>query len=542
MFWADKIEKELGENEIINDSKTPSGRVHVGSLRGVVLHYMIYKVLKEAGKNPTFLYGTDDYDPVDGLPKDMKEEWGKYMGLPLCNVPSPDPSVAKTFPEYYMNEFIEVFKGLGIEPKIYKMSDFYRSGKMNETIETLLNNEEIIREVYLSVSGSKKPATWHPFQVVCEKCGKIGTTLVHDFDGKEVEYTCEENMVDWAKGCGYRGKISPFDGNGKLPWKLEWVGKWKILGVTVEGAGKDHSSKGGSRDVSSEIYKRIFNGKAPYNVPYEFFLLGGRKMSSSGGLGATSKEVSELIPAELLRFLMTRYAPLSTIEFNPQKEQNQEFKKANAQEWQKNQDQKPIKGLSIPDLFDENDRCAAMYFDKETDDAEGIDRAFELAQINDEGLKKRYMPKFTTVATLLQIPGVDIEANIADLKGEALTDEDKLELKERIENAQKWLDRFAPENQKFQVQDSLAEGIKSAVTEDQKKFIKECVSIFDEERPGDEVHQMIYDATQTVGIKPAEGFKVMYQLFIAKNQGPRVGGLLAALDRNFVQNRLNEVL
>ncbi|MDH4129790.1 MAG: lysine--tRNA ligase, partial [Spirochaetota bacterium] len=506
MFWVDNIEKELGENEVINDSKTPSGRVHVGSLRGVVLHYVIWKVLSEAGKKPTFLYGTDDYDPVDELPHDIPNEFRQYMGLPLCNVPSPDPKKADNFADYYMNEFIEIFNNLGIKPLIYKMSDFYKSGKMNEVIESLLNHEDVIRDIYLQVSGSKKPKTWHPFQVVCEKCKKIGTTLVHSFDGKEVEYTCEETMVKWAKGCKYHGKISPFNGNGKLPWKLEWVGKWKILGVTVEGAGKDHSSEGGSRDVSSEIFKRIFGGNAPYNIPYEFFLTGKKKMSSSKGLGSTSKDIADLIPPELLRFLMIRYTPNAVIDFDPI-------------------------GDTIPRLFDEHDRCGNLFFNKEKDQVESLERAFELAQLNENGLKPRFFPRFSTIATLIQIPGLVLNNKIEEMKNAPLTEEDIEEIKLRKTYSEKWLDKCASDAHKFHVLEELSDEIKDEITDEQRIFINEVLKMFDQgELPGDVIHQNIYETTQKLGIKPGDGFKTIYQIFIGKKQGPKVGTFLAALD------------
>ncbi len=516
MFWVDKIVNELGQNEIVNDSKTPSGRVHVGSLRGVVIHYMIYKALTEAGKSPNFLYGTDDFDPVDELPHGISEEWRQYMGMPLCDVPSPDPSKADNFADYYMKEFIGVFNNLGIFPKVYKMSDYYKSGQMNEIIETLLNNEEIIREIYLQVSGSKKPSTWHPFQVVCEKCKKIGTTLVHSFDGREVEYSCEPNMVKWAKGCGYRGKISPFDGHGKLPWKLEWVSKWKLLGVSVEGAGKDHSSEGGSRDVSSEIFKRVFNGKAPYNIPYEFFLTGKKKMSSSKGIGSSSKDIADLLPPELLKFLMVRYPPQSVIDFNPE-------------------------GDTILRLFDEYDRCANMYFNKEEDQVESLNRAFQLSQIDAESLKKRFLPRFSTISTLIQIPGINLEKKIEEMKSSSLDDNDKKELELRKIYSQKWLDQCAGDAHKFQVQENTPKDIEVSDTE--KDFLKKVLSIFDQkDLAGDEIHQKIYEATQQVGIKPGDGFKTIYQIFIGKQQGPRVGTFLAALDSSFVKQRIIEVI
>jgi len=91
-----------------------------------------------------------------------------------------------------------------------------------------LDNAEKIQDIYQKVSGSqKKEAGWLPFQVICEKCQKLGTTKVFAWDGKEVSYKCEPNLVKWAVGCGHEGKISPFGGNGKLPWKVDWqhIGK-----------------------------------------------------------------------------------------------------------------------------------------------------------------------------------------------------------------------------------------------------------------------------------------------------------------------------
>ena len=51
MIWVDRQAKRFKERkfslEWIDDMKTPSGRIHVGSLRGVIVHDLIYKALKE---------------------------------------------------------------------------------------------------------------------------------------------------------------------------------------------------------------------------------------------------------------------------------------------------------------------------------------------------------------------------------------------------------------------------------------------------------------------------------------------------------------
>ena len=65
MFWADELAATLDGAQVVNDSKTPSGTVHVGSLRGVVLHDAITRAIRERGLPVEFRYGVDDLDPMD---------------------------------------------------------------------------------------------------------------------------------------------------------------------------------------------------------------------------------------------------------------------------------------------------------------------------------------------------------------------------------------------------------------------------------------------------------------------------------------------
>ena len=42
MLWCDKIAAQVEGEQLINDSKTPSGRAHVGALRGVLIHDVVF--------------------------------------------------------------------------------------------------------------------------------------------------------------------------------------------------------------------------------------------------------------------------------------------------------------------------------------------------------------------------------------------------------------------------------------------------------------------------------------------------------------------
>ena len=65
MDWADELASRVSGPQVVNDSKTPSGTVHVGSLRGPVILDVIARALRANGHETTLLYGVDDMDPMD---------------------------------------------------------------------------------------------------------------------------------------------------------------------------------------------------------------------------------------------------------------------------------------------------------------------------------------------------------------------------------------------------------------------------------------------------------------------------------------------
>jgi lysyl-tRNA synthetase class 1 len=513
MFWCDEVAARCSGPQIINDSKTPSGRVHVGALRGVLIHDAIFRTLKARGIEARYLFGVDDYDPLDEIPAGKDEHFSKYLGQPLCNVPPPDGSSAPDMAEHYMGEFWQVFEELGVEVERYRMRDVYRSGRFNEAIDTILRNAATVRRVYKEVSNSDRPATWHPFQAVCENCGRIGTTEVSAYDGQEVSYRCRPDMVKWARGCGYEGKVSPFDGRGKLPWKLEWVAKWVTFPVTIEGAGKDHSTKGGSRDVAAACAKEIFNRPPPLNVPYEFFLVGGAKMSSSRGLGASARDMADLLPPEVLRFLMIRTKPNSPVNFDARED-------------------------GIVKLFNEFDRYhARVTRDKNATPDEAA--VYRLAAVGAEG---EYEPaNFQLVTALVQMPHLDVEKEIEKRRGGPLGDSERRHLQDRIRAARVWVERFAGEEEKTRLQETLPPRA-AELSPAQRGFLNALAEgLTTVEWVDDALQAAIFEAARMTPIEQSLAFKAIYRVLLDREAGPKAGNLLAFLDRDFVTRRFREL-
>src|SRR3989344_3633748 len=513
MIWVDRIAKQFeGRAQHVDDMFTPSGFAHMGSLRGPILHDVIYKVLHSKNRDTVFTYVFNDFDTIDGLPPDLKEKFSPYFAWPLSKAPSPVDGY-KSFAEYFSSDFKKVLESLGFQANYISSWNMYHEGKFNEVIRIALDNKEKILEIYKKIAGYKKKSSdWHPLQVICPKCGKLGTTKVTGWDGELVTFTCEPRLVTWAAGCGYSGSISPFDGNGKLPWKVDWPAHWKVLGVTFEGAGKDHASRGGSYDIAFALCKDVFEYPKPFYFAYEFFLFGGKKMSSSKGIGLKARDLTSILPADVARFLIVRLSTEKTLEFNPA-------------------------GDSIPNLFDDYDRCLNAYFlklenkipkKKAGEVTLDFARIIELSEVKPLPKKRLYLPRFRTVANLLKVKNKNIPEFFENYKKSKLTVEEKEILEERIKYAKIYLENYAEQR-------DLSLNTKHSTldfSQEQKDFIKTFAENLKNQI--EDPQKIIFDSIKEINIQPREAFTAFYQTLIGKSYGPKATDLIKQLGVNKV--------
>ena len=522
MDWADDLAAQVRDRgpQVINDSKTPSGTVHVGSLRGPVILDVIVRALRANGIETTFLYGVDDLDPMDAQALLTPDAIATEMGRPLAHVPDQDDDGHASYGRHHAQRFIDIFAGLGIVPdRYYWMSEIYPTGEMDPFIRTALDRAATVREIYRRVANVQHPDAWHPISVICPTCGKVGTTIVTDWNGSEVYFECRERHVEWATGCGASGWVSPFGGNAKLPWNLEWAAPWSLFGVTIEPCGKDLSTAGGSRDRSDAIAREVFEREPPLNVPYEFLNIGGKKMSTSKGRGASAARMAEVLPPEQLRFLFLRPKPNHAIDFDPD-----------------GTDQ-------IPRLFDEFDKFAAATDGREVKGElpPGYAATFRYSLLDpaaDVAAEAAlYRPAFSHLAMLVQIPGVDVADRIRAEKGSDLSPREKTVLTEREVAARHWLDGHAPERAVIRVQESLPDA--AGELDDAQRQLLERLATSDA-RTGEAWQSAIFATTQEMGLPAGRAFDAIYRAFLGRTNGPRAGWLLASLDPAFVSSRLRE--
>ena len=554
MTWIDKALDGCSGPVVINDSKTPSGRAHVGSLRGVLIHDALARVARERGLDATFLYGCDDMDAVDEIPHGTGDYFAEHLGKPLWAAPAPAGLPGGSMAEAYFGEFtghwfdaadspVDAARGpfgkLGVAAEFYRMSDIYRSGRLDETIDTFLRAAADVRQIYLRLSGAERSDDWLPFQPICERCGRIGTTYAFDYDGETVAYECRPDLVTWAEGCGHRGRISPFGGNGKLPWKLEWAAKWKLFGVSIEGAGKDHMAASGSHEVSSALARQVLRCQVPVPVPYEFFTLGGAKMSSSRGIGMTSSDLVETLPPELLRYLVLRTQPRRAIDFD----------------------------LDVPSLtkaFVEYERLWRFAAGPEPrpNDAQlfSISAAAEPAQqmrlASQPGRSGTVPPAptisapFDSVVGIIQQPHMDLFRHVESLHRKEWPDgempDPDADWLARKESTAQALIRNRPDlaGRFKMLRTTEAAKQRDALDEIQRRFLERFAQRLEElsEWKGRDIQDAVFESARDVGIEPREDaalvFEALYRVLFGSETGPRAGSYLEFLGRHETLQRL----
>lgn len=494
IHWADVVAEDVlkrGKKHTVASGITPSGAIHIGNMREVVTADAIYRALRDKGADVRLIYIADTYDPLRKVYPFLSEDYEEHVGKPLSGIPCPCGN-HKSYAEHFLLPFLDALKTLGIKPVVYRADELYREGKYLEAIKKALLNRDAIAGILAEVSGREIEPDWNPFNPICNECKRITTTRVTGFDiGKEtVDYICK---------CGSSGTVS-MKGGGKLTWRVDWPARWPIFGTTVEPFGKDHATAGGSYDTGKRISREIYDYEPPYPIVYEWIMLKGKgAMHSSTGLAISINEMLEIVPPEVLRYLILRQKPEKHIEFDP--------------------------GLALLNLIDEYDQV------------EGDKRAYQLSQT--EASKPTNIP-FRHMVTVVQIAedkGFDYLLTVLERSGYDISDTEAI--KQRANNAKSWLVNYAPPFVKFRVQETLPPQVKS-FTKEQKQALAILADKIERGMAAQEIHDSMYKVAQDAGIDSKKVFEAVYSALLGLKSGPRAGHFLASLERDFVVKRFRE--
>jgi lysyl-tRNA synthetase class 1 len=292
----------------ITAGMTTSGPAHMGTLCELLYPQAIANYLLRLGKSARYIFIADTYDAFDSIPIAMQKYsdiLSPHLGKPLCHVPDPTNTYS-SFGEFYLNQALEMAKPFGINPKVVLAQELYLSGAMDEITRLFLSKYSQIRQLVARTSlRPDLPNDWHLLMPICSNCGRIATTRVISVEGDNYSYACDKD-VKYTKGCGYRGSNSLSDHKYKLTWRLHWPAWMKHFNTSIEGAGVDHHTRGGSWDTCTAVFREIFNQEPPIGYKFGFVLFRGKKYSKSKGIGMGLSDLLKLQPASVLAYALLR--------------------------------------------------------------------------------------------------------------------------------------------------------------------------------------------------------------------------------------------
>lgn len=482
---ADRVVQEKKEPYSVSCGMTTSGPAHFGTVCEFLYPFAIAQALDRKKKKTTFYMVGDILDAFDNIPDPMQKytkQLEPHLGKPLCDVPDPTGK-SKSFGDHYLDEVRELMKKLGVRCNLLRANDMYDKGQFDSWAKFYLENEKKAREIVEQTSGRELPQDFSVIMPICEKCGKIATTRVTKHDNENYEYVCDKD-VKYTKGCEFKGKNSINDHRYKILWRLHWPAWKQILKSSIEGAGVDHYTKGGSEDTCKGITLELMKKDHHISYRYGFVLLKGKKYSKSKGLGLGITELLTLIPPETLKYVLLRPDLEENIDINPT----------------------PQHLLRVYEKFQEASELAKKDIDK-------LDRANRKKAIafSLSTEKMHWKASFLDVLLYYQI--------YQDWKevGKLLEDNDGVKyLRSYIEE---WIKKeFVPEEYHFKYQPQKAEG-----------KVKKFVESLNEKMDALAVHNAVFEFAKANGIEPKEMFKQLYQILIGKDRGPRLGKLIFAL-------------
>ncbi|MFP4321722.1 MAG: lysine--tRNA ligase [Anaerolineales bacterium] len=309
-LWPDKEAAQILKQHGADTARTyvfetgfgPSGKPHFGTFGEVIRTNYVLLALRDMGYQTHLIAFSDDMDGLRKIPEGFPEWLKDYIGHPVSAIPDP----FETHESYsaHMNALlVEMLENLQLDFEFRSSAEAYKSGTFNAQIRMVIQQYEAVQEIIFPYLREETQENWFPFFPICENCGSVGHTRVTnvDKDNMRLSYCCDREFGG-VPGCGHCGETSPFDGAGKLQWKVDWPARWHALGVHYEMFGKDLIE---SAEVGDRIVQRIFRAKPPSHMFYELFLdEKGAKISKSKGRGMDAELWQRYATRESLMYLM----------------------------------------------------------------------------------------------------------------------------------------------------------------------------------------------------------------------------------------------
>ncbi len=561
VHWVEEIVEEIysrkPEEITLSTGKTPSGHIHLGILREIIICDALRRIFEKDGKIVNNLLFFDSLDAAKRFPAYISKSFqSKHIGKPFSMIPCPYSDCScESYAHHFGNELVNVFPNFGIKTKIVWSHELYKTKKMQEKIKIALENtgkiKEILKKYILPTlkEEDKKDfiemqKNWMPVMVICENCnriqhrdsgGSINPNRVKEFfkEKETVSYVCE--------ACGYNGILSIWSGRLKLNWRVDWPAKWAIYTTTCEPAGKDHSVKGGAYDTGIELCQELYAYKGPVKVPYEWLRLGDLDMGTSKGHVFTPTKYLDMADPRIYRTIILKTIPTKHITFRIEE---------------------------LPQYYDYYERMENIYYGLEiTEDSEEsrfFNYIFPLTQVSNvphtktKRIPLKLLTFFTQIQNILNLDKLYEKAKsyMENQNFEKVMTKQEFEV--LLYRTKNWIEEVKniietekdPKTKKeiekkveiFTIPNEINKNIIKKMELNQikgiqllKEYLKKTEAL-----DANSIQNRIFSlAKNELNYPPRKLFEAVYQIILGKKNGPRLGPFLSLIDKNWLIERLN---
>ena len=458
---------------------SPSGNIHVGNLREILVGEAVANALRARGEEVRFVFHADTIDPLRKIAPGIPESFKVFIGHSLSRVPDPEGCHA-SYAEHFLVPLEEALREMEMEIEVLRSHELYEGGVYAEVTLEAIEHAPGLRRILQEVSGGERPEDWSPYMPRAASGDLTGNRVV--------EHLRDESRVRFVDREGNEGVADYARGEGKLGWRVELAARWKALKVTFEPFGKDHTSRGGSTDTADRMAREVFHYPVPGRYEYEWIQLKGRgAMSSSRGIVLLPGDLLEILPPDAMREMVLGRDPGRALDLDL--------------------------GEGFPRFMDEY-------------------RA---------SVETKPVP-FNHLVTVAQTVGDDVETAAGMLRRggyeEAASDPEKLAWE--LSYARNWAERWAPEPMRLSVLDEReARESASELDAEQRAYLGAVAEALSPEMDGDAVQDLLYTTALERGLKPKRAFAAVYTVLLGKKSGPKAGPFVAGLPVEMVRGRFS---
>ncbi|MFX1413795.1 MAG: lysine--tRNA ligase [Promethearchaeota archaeon] len=562
IHWLEEtIEKILKKNPVLitlSTGKTPSGHIHIGILREIIICDALRRIFQEKGRNVKFYLFLDDFDAAKRFPDYIDKDFSeKHLGKPFFLIPCPFKDChCESYAYHFGNELISTFPDFGVNNEIIWSFNLYQKKEMQDKIKLALIHvntvKKILKKYILPTLNAERrqeflemQKNWMPVMVLCETCNKLQTRNIEGsiIPNRVLTYIKETDEVTYeCPACGHKGKISIYSGKLKLNWRVDWPAKWAIFNTTCEPAGKDHSVKGGAYDTGLEICKKVFNYDGPVKLPYEWLRLGDQDMKTSKGIVLTPNTYLELADPEIYRMLILRTNPMKHISLRLEE---------------------------LPQYHDYYERMEDVFYNHDTTESEQelefckyiypLIKIGEVPEIKPARVPFKFLTYFTQLQNIITTEKIyEKTLQVIGVEEKDLPFEEFEFLLKRTENwlneVKEILDKIEDIKKRnyllnkieiFSIPEKLDNNIINKLDDNKVMGIKIFRDFISSNQTLDSnsIQNKIFSiAKEEIKIAPKKMFEAIYLTILGKTSGPRLGPFIAMLDREWLLKRFNQIL